>query len=736
LVNAPGALIVANKILNYSSGIHMGDEEGVVIERNLLQGNNGTGISGAGDGYSIRENTLSGFSGGVEMRGGGVGDIANNHIESSYGGIVIQGLGRPNLTGNSLVGGAIVFETSSLHGLPDTTIGPNNTVNGLPVVFERGGQNLTYDGDSMGQIILMGCDNVSLANLSFSDVSLPIQLLGIWHFSLTNVSVQNASSGISLVSAWMGHIESSRFHSTGGIRVYDALNLTFENNVVEKGTDGISLMAVGGIELTNNTVEGGPLGALSLRQAYEVRLRQNRFVGAGLQIDGTEPDEYRSHDIDASNTVDGAPLVYVRDLQDMAIENRAVGQLIVANGTNVRVSNVKVEGTHAGIMLAFSSNLSLANVSVVSLGLRAVSAYEVDGLSIAGSAIRQAGGDPWGYSAVALLMAESRNISVADVEINGSGWTGLDLEGGANLTVIGSSIRGQFSGATLSRVEGAQVVASQFWGGHSGLKGYNIGNASITDSSFRGGGGIQMAYFRDSTIAGNVLEGLAYSAIDIDLSRNTMVTGNQVRDSGIGISAGGAGQGVALEGNSIVGNRIGIQIEARSNNEGFVIFRNNTVEGNHVGVAGNLSQRILLYHNRFINNTIQSRVSPGGQWDAGYLIGGNFWSDYLGTDNCSGLNQDQCPDPDQFGDTPYCMGAPPGASESMDHYPLMNLTPPPPRQPPPPPVEPAKPTTLDPISAGLPAIALILAVIAAGIFLSLRRKPVEKLEDEELRRLE
>src|SRR5438552_18247804 len=55
-------------------------------------------------------------------------------------------------------------------------------------------------------------------------------------------------------------------------------------------------------------------------------------------------------------------------------------------------------------------------------------------------------------------------------------------------------------------------------------------------------------------------------------------------------------------------------------------------------------------------------------WDDGYPSGGNFWSDYTGVDNCSGPNQDVCPDPDGIGDTPYTIDA-----NNSDRYPLIHL---------------------------------------------------------------
>ena len=75
-----------------------------------------------------------------------------------------------------------------------------------------------------------------------------------------------------------------------------------------------------------------------------------------------------------------------------------------------------------------------------------------------------------------------------------------------------------------------------------------------------------------------------------------------------------------------------------------------------------------FYNNNFINNTLyldrQAYDVGGNGWDNGYSAGGNYWSDYNGSDltGPEGI-------PDGIGDTPYTIA--PSEAGNVDQYPLM-----------------------------------------------------------------
>lgn len=111
-------------------------------------------------------------------------------------------------------------------------------------------------------------------------------------------------------------------------------------------------------------------------------------------------------------------------------------------------------------------------------------------------------------------------------------------------------------------------------------------------------------------------------------------------------------------------------------------FFNNTIKENEYGVNFNgVSTHTFLdmifYHNRFINNVVQV-IIPGEDiegahaidWNSSYPTGGNYWSDYNGTDVYHWPQQTVI-GPDGIGDTPYQVLQPSGLESNKDYYPLM-----------------------------------------------------------------
>gem|GEM_PF-3729996 len=95
-----------------------------------------------------------------------------------------------------------------------------------------------------------------------------------------------------------------------------------------------------------------------------------------------------------------------------------------------------------------------------------------------------------------------------------------------------------------------------------------------------------------------------------------------------------------------------------------IITAGNNLIGNEHGLYTEDCSNITIYYNNFINNTIQASDNRDNSWNNSYPYGGNYWSDYNGTDIYSGSNQDD-PGADCIGDVPY------NITGNKDNYPLM-----------------------------------------------------------------
>jgi len=112
----------------------------------------------------------------------------------------------------------------------------------------------------------------------------------------------------------------------------------------------------------------------------------------------------------------------------------------------------------------------------------------------------------------------------------------------------------------------------------------------------------------------------------------------------------------------------GILFDGKSN-----MIYDNTVENSSWGISAAFwtwsSKGNVICHNNLINNDHQA-VEPNpnsNQWDLGYPSGGNYWSDYNGTDNFSGAYQNETGS-DGIGDAAFFTDR----TRILDHYPLFD----------------------------------------------------------------
>ena len=244
----------------------------------------------------------------------------------------------------------------------------------------------------------------------------------------------------------------------------------------------------------------------------------------------------------------------------------------------------------------------------------------------------------------------------------------------------------------------------------------NCTNMTVENLHLNSGGGIVLAGTTNSTLGNLDVIGAMHCGIHLFRSNNNLIHGCEVHQNNLGIGLESSWSniieysdvvknvgGVALSGyegganqNRIVSNNLsnnrqyGLLISLASDN--YVAC--NTVKDNYAGIAlsGNDVNQMdnlvcyneivnntcgvqlfsslcgRIYGNSFLNNGQQAYISQSyaDAWDDGYVCGGNYWSDYNGTDSFGGPYQNETGS-DGIGDTFYVLDG-----TNTDHYPLMN----------------------------------------------------------------
>jgi len=186
-----------------------------------------------------------------------------------------------------------------------------------------------------------------------------------------------------------------------------------------------------------------------------------------------------------------------------------------------------------------------------------------------------------------------------------------------------------------------------------------IKNMQITH--FGGGIKIMGTGSQNNTIIGNNITDNGHetygNAIALTFGASqTTISGNNITGNWVGVFVHMGGGNIISE-NNITANGLGVWIYAGNNS----IIRNDIIS-NGRGVLVEIGSNIV-HHNNFVNNTIQADIGEAPTsvniWDDDYPSGGNYWSNYNGTDN----------DGDGIGDTPYVID-----ENNQDNYPLVNPT--------------------------------------------------------------
>jgi len=481
--------------------------------------------------------------------------------------------------------------------------------------------NLLSNGNAAG-IIVSSSDNCVIANSNAS---------------------HNNEDGVYLYSSAYSIVENNTFHSNSrfGLLVEQSYGCTVRNNSADSnGLSGIQLETSDRSFVANNTASSNLVGIRVLGSFHDTvtdnRVSHNNESGVaidysrsaavagnvmtrnGVTLQGQFPEQWNSHDIDSSNTVNGNPIYYWKNTTGGTVPAGA-GEVILANATAVTVENEHLDGGDIGVIIAFSSNNVIRNNTASSNNLYGVQIYYSPGNLAVNNTLDQ--------NLVHGIYVLQSNASIID-----NNTIGYNGRSGVNI---------YYSSADSSVTNNAISSNSPF-----GIEVHGSDRVVVSGNRVVGDGngyGIYLERGNYDKILRNVIDS-NQEGILTELSENVTVANNTVTDGFQGVYIKGFGENYCPN-PSVYGNVV------YSNIAGGIIF--------------DLANGGKAYHNDLIDNGNQAWDYVTNAWDDGYPDGGNFWSDYTGVDQFNGPDQD-IPGSDGIGDSPYIIDG-----NSQDRYPLM-----------------------------------------------------------------
>lgn len=158
-------------------------------------------------------------------------------------------------------------------------------------------------------------------------------------------------------------LEINQLAFSRGISLIFSDNNLISNNILRNAKYcGIELMLSRNNLISNNIIENNKYRGIYLASSENNILRNNVLQNYGLEVFGNVASDFY-HDIDTSNTINGKPIYYLIEQENLTVDGSAmdIGYLGLVSCENILVKNLAVSYNMQGILLANTSYSKIIN---------------------------------------------------------------------------------------------------------------------------------------------------------------------------------------------------------------------------------------------------------------------------------------------------------------------------------------------------------------------------------------
>ncbi len=343
LVGSVSNNISNNALINNTRGSWIDDfsDYNAFTNNHIARNNNGLHISRSNYNILLKNNISFNNGHGLFMFVSSRNTIINNTFwQNGRSGIYLYNTIANKLDNNSMYLDGLRIHGNEIINWNTHTINTSNSFNDKPVYYWA---NRT-DGvvpSGAGQVILANCTGVKVKNQNVSEAQSGV-LLG---FSNGN--------HISNISAW---------NNDRGIDVYHSNNNTIEYNDIFNSSRSINVFRSSNNKINDNLILNTQ-SAIFISSSKRIKLSNNTMMAGGIMIAGGTLVNWNSHYIDLNNTVNEKPVYFLKDVEGGVVP-KDVGQVILANCTELSIDGQIIGENAAGILLAYSRHNTISNVTV------------------------------------------------------------------------------------------------------------------------------------------------------------------------------------------------------------------------------------------------------------------------------------------------------------------------------------------------------------------------------------
>jgi len=294
-------------------------------------------------------------------------------------------------------------------------------------------------------------------------------------------------------------------HNVGIFAIGSSMNRIESNMIFRNIIDGIFITNSSHNRLENNTVSSNGRMGVTIQDSWNTTLSNNLMVENGVFIRGYSKDHWNTHTIGISNTVNGKPIRYWRNVDGGTIPSET-GQVILGNCSRVIVENQELGNASVAIMLGYSNNNSITS-NIVADNYFGLYLEQSVGNAISDNDLI----DNWDQ-AVWLYSSDDNTLLDNNISDNGHG---LHLEYSDGCEIADNDILSNLIGIHL-RVSNSSIIA----------------NNRISDNY----AGLHLERSNLNKVLRNRVTGNHYYGIDMDFSNSNTVSDNTISSNTQGIN--------------------------------------------------------------------------------------------------------------------------------------------------------------------------------------------------------